>query len=108
MGFEGAVQGTSALNNAYEAGLQALSRRDRGRIQCARPDDLVGSVHLDHALKASHPNDPRWDYGIGLRRPSGNEVALWVEVHPATAHGVEEVCAKHTWLRNWLSSSAPL
>jgi hypothetical protein len=108
VGFEDAVRRTSGLDHAYQTGLQAVSHRDRGRMECQRPSDLVGSVHLDRALQKSHPNDPRWDYGIGLRRPSGREVALWVEVHPATAHGVKEVCAKHAWLRNWLSSSAPL
>jgi hypothetical protein len=108
MGFRSAVAGTAALKDAYREGLQALKKGDRARICCAAPRNLTGSVDLEKALANSHPNDPRWDYGIGIRKGDRGEIVTWVEVHSATAHGVGEVCGKRLWLTQWLESSAPL
>jgi hypothetical protein len=108
MSFQSAVARTEALRGAYRDGLQALKRVDREKIRCANSRDLTGSVNLDEALADSHPNDPRWDYGIGVRKARGAGHVVWVEVHPATSHGAAEVCEKHSWLMKWLESSAPL
>jgi hypothetical protein len=108
MGFRSAVAGTAALKDAYRDGLQALKNADRARICCSTPRNLTGSIDLERALATSHPNDPRWDYGIGIRKGEHGEIVTWVEVHPATSHGVGEVCRKRLWLTQWLESSAPL
>jgi hypothetical protein len=64
-------------------------------------------VDLDSALHALLPNDPRWDYGIGIQeRPNGDRVH-WVEVHPALEGDVKDVLRKHEWLKAWLSQHAP-
>jgi hypothetical protein len=63
---------------------------------------------VDRALANAHPEDPRWDYAIGLHRAREAERVMWVEVHPATSRGAEEVRKKHSWLAHWLKSSAPL
>jgi len=108
MHFRKAVAATEALQEAYREGLHALKRADRERIRCDNPRDLTGSVNLDEALAASHPKDPRWDYGIAVRKGRGAEHVVWVEVHAATSHGAAAVCRKHSWLMEWLESSAPL
>ncbi len=106
MSFRAAVAATPAVAAAYRAGLQALPANDRARIACSRPRRLTGSIHLDHALAASHPNAPRWDYGIGYRRGS-DEWAVWVEVHPASSTGIGGMLAKLAWLKTWLQGEAP-
>lgn len=108
MGFRTAVAGTAALKDAYRKGLQALKNVDKARICCAAPRNLTGSVDLESALARSHPNDPRWDYGIGIRKAHRGELVVWVEVHPATSRGAGEVRRKWLWLTQWLRSSAPL
>lgn len=108
MGFRRAVAGTAALKDAYRDGLQALKNVDKARICCAAPRNLTGSIDLESALARSHSNDARWDYGIGIHKAHHGEIAVWVEVHQATSHGVEEVCRKRVWLTQWLQSSAPL
>lgn len=109
MHFQEAVARTEGLKGAYRAGLQALSPGDQQRIRCDDPRRvLTGSVSLDQCLMSSHADEPRWDYGIGMRKARDPDHVLWVEVHPATSHGVQEVCKKHEWLLNWLKSSAPL
>ena len=108
MTFRDAVTGTNGLTHAYRDGLQALKATDRPRIRCADPRKLTGSVDLDHALSDSHPNDPRWDYGIGVRNRRRSEVVIWVEVHPASSRHIQNVLDKLSWLRRWLASSAPL
>lgn len=107
MGFRDAVAATAELKDAYRSGLQAIRTRDRDRIHCGSPRRLSGSVDLDTALRDSHPSDPRWDYGIGLRIGGKAERVSWVEIHPASSEHVQEVLEKLAWLRAWLRASAP-
>jgi hypothetical protein len=71
-------------------------------------DGSGGSVDLDSALKATCPNDPRWDYAIG-HTPSNRdgETVFWVEIHPASSGEVSVVLQKLAWLKTWLRESAP-
>ncbi|MEW5764477.1 MAG: hypothetical protein ACOYXN_02050 [Acidobacteriota bacterium] len=107
MTFQEAVQAAPApVNEAYQPGLQALGSNS-AKIQddCRR---TTGSLFLDKTLENSQPyaNQPRWDYGIGVRRRNREE-AFWVEVHPANTHGVTEVLRKLDWLKNFLNHVAP-
>ncbi len=106
MGFKQAVAATEGLEDAYRPGLNALRSADRHRIDCANTRRLSGSVNLDEALADSHPNDPRWDYGIGVRQAKGPERVVWAEVHPAATNNVKEVLKKRDWLKRWLAESA--
>jgi hypothetical protein len=108
MTFKDAVIGTKSLTNAYRPGLQGLREIDRNRIDCKNPRSLRGSNNLDEALKDAHAQEPRWDYGIGVNVNRGTDRAIWIEVHPASHHHVDEVLTKHRWLKGWLASSAPL
>lgn len=106
MTFKAGVMAVPQLQYAYQPGLQALRERDRNQIQCSDTRHLAGSVDLDSALEATHPNDSRWDYGIGHR--SGNkEKAIWLEVHPANSSHVSEVIRKAKWLKVWLGRNTP-
>ena len=65
------------------------------------------SVDLDGALRDLHPNDPRWDYGIGVRKTKNSDRVIWIEVHPASSSHIQDVLKKLEWLKEWLGSSAP-
>lgn len=108
MRFENAVGKTKGLEDAYRSGLQALRRRDRRRIVCRTPRKLTGSVYLDEALAraGSHGNDPRWDYAVGFRESQKDDRVIWLEVHPASSHHIQEMFDKLAWLKRWLASSA--
>jgi hypothetical protein len=77
-------------------------------MSCTTIRKLAGSVNLEKALKNHYPNDPRWDYGIGLDTGRHNDRVLWVEVHPASSgKNVKEMIKKLHWLRQWIEHSAP-
>lgn len=106
MTFQQAVAQTTDLGaSAFRYGLQALGN-DSSRVQFASTRSLVGSVALDNLLRPRYPNDPRWDYGIGLKK-SAREFAVWIEVHPAWTSEVKIVLNKLQWLKNWLKNRAP-
>jgi hypothetical protein len=101
MGFREAVENTPTLEQAYQPGLQALRRADSKRISCRNKRALSGSVDLDGTLASLLPNDPRWDYGIGLSAHSAREKIVWIEVHPASSLHVGEVLKKLDWLKGF-------
>jgi hypothetical protein len=76
-------------------------------LRCSNPRRLRGSVNLDDALRLALPNDPRWDYAIGISQRSHSDRAVWLEVHPASSLHVGEVLNKLRWLKGWLASDAP-
>jgi hypothetical protein len=102
MQFKAAVQALSILQGAYRPGLQALAETDRNRITCKNTRALRGSVNLDEVLANSHPNDARWDYGIGLEMTNSSDRVVWVEVHPASSSHVQVVIDKGHWLLAFL------
>ena len=104
--FQQAVVQTADLGaSAFRYGLRALGN-DSSRVQSASTRSLVGSVALDKVLRARYPDDPRWDYGIGLKK-SARVSAVWIEVHPASTSEVTTVLNKLKWLKNWLTNHAP-
>lgn len=106
MTFRQAVEATPSVAAHYQKGLWALSAGDTARIRCANTRRLTGSVNVDSALQAAEPNAPRWDYGIGYCR-GNNDVAVWVEVHPASSTSITDMLRKLQWLRDWLRTQAP-
>lgn len=75
--FRDAVASTpEPVASAWQPGLQALGS-DSERVRCSNTRQLTGSIALDTVLQEQYPNEPRWDYGIGVRR-SEREVALWM------------------------------
>ncbi|NMC21244.1 MAG: hypothetical protein GYA33_12590 [Thermogutta sp.] len=105
MTFEQAVRACPLLRSLYQRGLAALGSHS-GCVSCNDPRRLTGSVDLDGATQKAFPDSPRWDYGIGFRPPKGKEVALWIEIHPASSTHVDEVLKKLNWLRDWLDKNA--
>lgn len=108
MKFREAVLNTPALADAYCPGLQALKRADAEHITCTKPRDLAGSVDVDSALREICPNEPRWDYTIGIKHDLTSDRTIWIEVHPASSTGeVNVVIAKLRWLKSWAADAAP-
>lgn len=102
MSFKNAVQATSGLGGAFKSGLQALEASDRARISVSETTRLCGSVNLDVALRTgAGANQHIWDYGVC--HTSGTQGVHWIEVHPASDHGVSDLRAKFAWLKAWLS-----
>jgi hypothetical protein len=110
LAFKEAVAKTAGLAIAYRSGLQAIASRDHQYIRCKRSRSLAGSVDIDSALKASHPDEPRWDYAVGIVNTSARHGVVWIEVHPASAKkNLGEVVRKLKWLRGWLDvTNSPL
>ena len=109
MTFKKAVQEAEPppVKGAYRTGIQALENKHRGLVTCEDLQRLTGSIDLDSALRPSHANDPRWDYGLGYRSAAGRrEQAVWIEVHSATTKEVPAVLKKLQWLRDWLEAGA--
>jgi hypothetical protein len=107
MTFRQAVERTAAVEGRYREGLRGIRNVDRQRIHCSNPRMLTGSIDLDEALRVRNPNDPRWDYGIGVRVGARSDIVIWAEVHPATSLHVDEVLTKLRWLRERTGDSAP-
>jgi hypothetical protein len=107
MRFKQAVENTRGFEQAYQPGLQAIRRKDGHCISCRDSHVVTGSVNLDGALAKTLPNDPRWDYGVGVTGQTTSETAIWIEVHPASSHHIDEVLDKLDWLKDWLQSCAP-
>jgi len=108
MRFKQAVESVPALKGAYRTGLRALAKNDRQLIT-ADGNNLTGSVNLDESLKkGEHAQASRWDYGIGYKR-NNSEVAIWVEVHPASSTSeVQNVSKKLKWLKDFLDAAPQL
>jgi hypothetical protein len=102
MKFRDAIRQTAPLHDHFKKGLQAIRERDRGRLSCSDPRRLAGSVNLEEALKPQDPNEPLWDYGVGFSLSRTDDLAFWIEVHPASSLHVDEVLGKLAWLQSWL------
>ena len=107
MQFKQGLETVPELRTAYRIGLGAIKAGHRDRIVCADTRKLAGSVDLDSTLGASLPNDPRWDYGIGIRDTQEADRIHWIEVHPALDGDVKDILKKHDWLKAWLTRRAP-
>ena len=107
MRFDDAVRQTRDVAGALRSGIQALSASHRRQVRVGHTRRLRGSVDLDDALSSHMPNDPRWDYGIGLSDGDRDDKAIWVEFHPANSQHVADVLRKHAWLLDWLRTRAP-
>lgn len=106
--FRHAVENTPGIQEAYCPGLQALTEAEKSKIDLKDTRRATGSVNLDGALKATYPNEARWDYGIGYEHRTKGESVVWVEFHPANSHHVDTVLDKLRWLKTWLAGKAPL
>ena len=106
MTFQSAAHATAAVAPRYRSGLQAIRGAHRSLIRISDSRRLDGSLDIDRALRQARPNDPRWDYGVGIKLHEGGR-AVWIEVHPASSSHVGPVLAKLAWLRTWLENEAP-
>ena len=107
--FEKAVNACPLLAGHCQPGKSALSQSQRNKIKKRPNTKITGSINVDEILLPTHPNDPRWDYGIGFRTPkSFSDQVCWVEIHPATAEKeIKKVIAKKNFHRAWLKKNAP-
>lgn len=100
----------AGIDSAYaQAGLKAIKGEHRAAIKPKATRRLTGSMDMDAALSAEFPQDSRWDYGVGLLLADNKtEVAIWVEVHPATTGEVSSMLSKLAWLKTRLKQYADL
>jgi len=105
MTFQSAARAVPQIAKSVCMGVQALREADRKRIHNTKL--ATGSIDLDEALRTAYPNDPRWDYGIGLPGDARKERVLWLEVHHAASGETERVLNKLAALKSWLAAQAP-
>ncbi|MBL9007153.1 MAG: hypothetical protein JNJ46_23050 [Myxococcales bacterium] len=103
--FKQTVTRVPALAEAFRPGLQALIEQDRKRLTSG--DLATGSIDLDGTLRRQHPQDRRWDYGIGVHSQDGPEHVLWLEVHHAASGEAQAVVEKFAAMKGWLQQHAP-
>lgn len=96
-----AVEETPDVKGHCKVGLSAL-KGNRDKVKASDTRKLFSSIDIDSALKAIYPNEARWDYAIEY----GNEV-FFLEVHPGSTSNIGEVLKKLSWLKKWLTTSAP-
>ncbi len=107
MTFREAVDASSDLKGAWEAGLQALREADRQRLSPEETRRLRGSVYVEGRLETRYPSQRQWDYAIGFQPTNfTDEVVYWIEVHPANNREVKVVLEKLEALRKWLREQA--
>lgn len=98
--FLEAVAKASLDTACIGSGLKAIKGEHRTAIRPKETRRLTGSVDMDAALSTALPHDHRWDYGVGLLLPDNKtEIAIWIEVHPATTGEVERILSKLEWLK---------
>lgn len=86
------------------AGLGAL--RNNSRMIELKDCIAVGSVDVDTVLSQQYPNDPRWDFVIGVQSMgAAHKELIWIEVHPASSDSISAVLAKLEWLKGWLKNN---
>ena len=106
MTFKDAVGKVSGLEKAHQVGLQALRAEDKPHIDAENTRHLTGSVDIDTALRATYPNDNRWDFAITYKHANRTaEVVYWVELHTASDSQVKVVIKKAQWLLGWLKGA---
>lgn len=107
-----AAKKSSVFNTAAKAaGLIALPGKEavegsyRAQIVVANGWQFSGSVDLDNHFNTAEPHSNRWDYGIGMSAPNGQELVCWVEPHSASSpRHVDEMLAKLAWLKSKLDT----
>lgn len=106
MKFRTAVRDTDEIAPSLRSHLDALKKAHQNRIHARRPSRATGSVDIDAALQAAHPNAHRWDYAVGYRINNQEDKAYFIEVHPAEAGEVSRVLRKMQWLQCWMQGKA--
>jgi hypothetical protein len=109
-----AAKKLSAFNTAAKAaGLIALPGKEavegsyRAQIVVANGGKFSSSIDLDNHFKAVEPHSNRWDYGVGMSVPNGQELVCWVEPHPASStREVTKMLDKLAWLKEKLDTNA--
>ncbi len=99
---------TSAISAGLQpqSGKSAVPQTYRPMIEAATGIKLTESVDIDAAFAVAEPNDPRWDYGVGVEAGQ-QERAYWVEPHPASSTSeVDRMLKKVAWLQNKLKQSS--
>ena len=98
----------AAAGLAVAVGKGAVEGRYRGSISARQAKtQFTGSIDTDSAFRATEGQVHRWDYGIGLKKLGKNELAVWLEPHPASSLGeVKVVLAKLDWLKSKLNLPA--
>jgi len=101
-GFQSAVV---AAGLSPHVGKEAVEGSYRAQVQVIKGAVFSGSVDVDTHFKATEPQSPRWDYGIGIQLVNGQELVCWVEPHPASSTGqVSKMLEKLAWLKSKLNT----
>jgi hypothetical protein len=82
------------------AGKAAVKGQYRAAMVARAGHAFTNSVDIDSDFLIAEPSSVRWDYGLGLKTAAGDELAVWVEPHPASGSGeVQKMIDKLAWLR---------
>lgn len=100
--FNNSVNNCDLIRNCLKVGLRAMGANSNF-ISVSNTSKLNGSINLDRCLFKQNIdlNSNRWDYIIGY-----NNMAYFIEVHPASTTEVPIILKKLEWLKIWLMNNA--
>lgn len=83
-----------------QPGLGAVKAEYRAGVALRSGHRHTASLDMDASFLPAEPASPRWDYGIGIRSQTGQELLVWLEAHPASSTGeVQKMLDKLAWLK---------
>jgi hypothetical protein len=72
----------------------AITKKHHALVGLSAKPKVAESLDLDEALRAHHPNDPRWDYLLGVVAEGVEAHVVGLEPHSAETAEVKTVIAK--------------
>ena len=88
-------------------GLSAVKAEYRSGVSLKPEHRHTASIDTDAHFHDAEPAAARWDYGLGLRTQSGEELMVWLEPHPASSTGeVQKMLDKLDWLKSKVAQTA--
>jgi hypothetical protein len=104
--FTEAVTGAEHLT--LKSGLSALKKKEGAkRIHLSKGSTAAGSVDIDKDCEKAYPEDPRWDYLVGVVN-SKKLIAYYIEVHSAESSQVRKMAEKLQWLVDFVREQEKL
>jgi hypothetical protein len=100
------AQAARAAGLEPQPGKAAVESRYREAVVLTSGHKHTASIDTDAHFCKEEPNEPRWDYGLGLSTAAGEEFLLWMEPHPASSTGkVQKMLDKLNWLKDKLKTA---
>ena len=101
------VKAATKAGLATKPGKSAIEATYQAAVTLRAGFGHTHSIELDAHFATTEPEASRWDYGVGIRTDAGEEMAIWLEPHPASSsREIEKMLSKLAWLKAKLELKA--